>query len=612
MGCGQSVSKSKVSTKRLALPLSMIKGHADVVVIGSGYGGSTAACRAARMGLQVCVLEKGKEWPVGSFPETSLEGFKELQTNCPLPGVENKTLSHRSKLYNLVVNKDIMVFQGCGLGGGSLINGNVCMLPRDEVFLQSVWPAEFREEWKTTRLAEDVKSATEMLRPTTYPDPDGQYPVLPKVKLFSKVGASTASIADIEDYKSPKERKVGKFSKIPINVNFVYQKENHVGVEQFSCTNCGNCCSGCNIGAKNTLYMNYLPDAANHGAEIFTEVEVLYLEQIEKKKEGKEGKEEKKDEQKMETGNWLVHYRSLITGVEKIITAKYVFLGAGSLGTTEILQRSAKKGLSLSLMLGKKFSGNGDAFAFSFDGKEESSSLGRDKKSMSKLMIAPSPGACITSLLDFRGHDNLADDFVVEDCAIPNFLSSAFKGMLTLSLLPHSLKEAGEAAFETSAIDKTCPLLIMSQDSATGIISLVDDDEKNVKGISISWPGIGREESFRHVNVAAKKISKVLGGTFVPDPLWHDALGKKLITVHPLGGAGMGQNKNRGVVAHTGQVFSARRGESATTVYENLFVVDGSCVPLSLGINPLLTITMLAERTMRLFQKNQEKVKFTE
>ena len=55
-------------------------------------------------------------------------------------------------------------------------------------------------------------------------------------------------------------------------VNFDGSKPNALGIHQPACNNCGNCCGGCNTGAKNTLNMNYLPDAKAHGAQIFTEV----------------------------------------------------------------------------------------------------------------------------------------------------------------------------------------------------------------------------------------------------------------------------------------------------------------------------------------------------
>ena len=71
---------------------------------------------------------------------------------------------------------------------------------------------------------------------------------------------------------------------LDINVNFEYDNQpNHVGIEQKKCNNCGDCVTGCNHHAKNTLIMNYLPDAVNHGAEIFCETGVQYIERRDNK-----------------------------------------------------------------------------------------------------------------------------------------------------------------------------------------------------------------------------------------------------------------------------------------------------------------------------------------
>ena len=88
----------------------------------------------------------------------------------------------------------------------------------------------------------------------------------------------------------------GAFSRPPINVTFE-DKVNHAGVEQRACTLCGDCVSGCNYSAKNTVLMNYLPDAHNHGAEIFTRTLVLYVERS--------------------GDRWLVHFFTLETGQER-------------------------------------------------------------------------------------------------------------------------------------------------------------------------------------------------------------------------------------------------------------------------------------------------------
>src|SRR6476469_2876494 len=116
-----------------------------------------------------------------------------------------------------------------------------------------------------------------------------------------------------------------RFEVLPINVTF---KEppggiNHVGVEQHACNLCGNCVTGCNHRAKNTVLMNYLPDARAHGAEIFT---LAKVERVEKHERG-----------------WTVHFQVLGAGGERydappqFVRAGTVILAAGTLGSTEIL-----------------------------------------------------------------------------------------------------------------------------------------------------------------------------------------------------------------------------------------------------------------------------------
>ena len=134
-----------------------------------------------------------------------------------------------------------------------------------------------------------------------------------------------------------------KFYRPPINVNFTVEGPNHVGVEQHKCVDCGDCVTGCNYAAKNTLIMNFLPDAVNHGAEIFTEVSVRWLE--------------RKDNQ------WVVQCELLGVGREKFkapnfaVTADLVVLGAGTLGSTEILLRRRSTACHSRIGWGERFTG---------------------------------------------------------------------------------------------------------------------------------------------------------------------------------------------------------------------------------------------------------------
>ena len=95
----------------------------DVVVIGSGYGGAITAARLAQSDLNpkltVCILERGREWPVGSFPDASKELTAEIY---------NESLNPLG-LYEFDLHKDVTVIKGSGLGGTSLVNANVAIRP---------------------------------------------------------------------------------------------------------------------------------------------------------------------------------------------------------------------------------------------------------------------------------------------------------------------------------------------------------------------------------------------------------------------------------------------------------------------------------------------------
>lgn len=162
-----------------------------------------------------------------------------------------------SDLYEFIVTDDITVVQGCGLGGTSLINANVALNAEPAVFQDPSWPKEIREDMDML-MNTDRQHFVDMIKPTPYPD---NYPTLDKMERM-KDGLSEFDIEDLDKM----------FYKTPLYVTFHDTLSNHVGVPQPKCTGCGNCCGGCNVGAKNTLNMNYLPDAKAHGAELFTEV----------------------------------------------------------------------------------------------------------------------------------------------------------------------------------------------------------------------------------------------------------------------------------------------------------------------------------------------------
>ncbi len=545
---------------RLSSPIEKIQNHYKIVVVGSGYGGGITASRLARAGQEVCVLERGKEIQAGEFPNNTRTAFKEMQID-----LEGQHIGSSTGLYDFRINEDINVFVGCGLGGTSLINANVSLRPEDRVFKDKCFPQEFRND-VSSLLAEGYNRAEEMLKPTPYP---GNYPPLKKLEALKK---------SAEYLNQPFERS-------PINVNFE-EGINHVGVEQKACNLCGDCVSGCNHKAKNTVAMNYLPDAKNHGAEIYTQVSVRWIQK--------------------QDSLWLIHYQLLENGREKFdaptmfISADIVILAAGTLGSTEILLRSASRGLTLSKKLGHGFSGNGDVLAFGYNNEEEINGVGFGYFPPQEMEAV---GPCITGIIDMRSQPRLDNSIIIQEGSIPGALSgfipkmfAAVAPILTKDIdnsLVESLKEKGrelscfvKGAY-TGALKNTQTFLVMSHDEANGQIFLSEDK------VRIRWKGIGQKTHFERVDDYIRQATCALGGTKIHNPIWSNLFQKDLITVHPLGGCPMGEDASCGVVNHKGQVFSQTQGKE---VYEGLYVCDGSVIPRSLGVNPLLTISAIAER----------------
>ena len=136
------------------------------------------------------------------------------------------------------------------------------------------------------------------------------------------------------------------------------------------------------------------------------------------------------------------------------------------------------------------------------------------------------------------------------------------------------------------ALNHSQVYLVMGHDGSSG--ELVLDPMEHIR---VQWPGLKDETVFRQADRATHALTTALRGMHVPNPLWKAQLFGNLMTVHPLGGCVMGDDADKGGVNEFGQVY-ARDGR----VHEKLFVADGAIVPMSLGVNPLLTITLLAER----------------
>ena len=277
-------------------------------------------------------------------------------------------------------------------------------------------------------------------------------------------------------------------------------------------------------------------------------------------------------------------------------------MGAGSIGTTEILLRSKKLGLPMSDKVGINMSGNGDMLAFGYNTDVEVNAIGRSFPSPYKPV-----GPTISGIIDCRkNYANALDGFVIEEGAVPKALAPFFqtmletmpgnqypKGQTLVEKFKHVLAQQGSRFlgpyYKKGSIERTQVYLIMSHDSNQAILTL-----KNDKPV-LEFVGVGKSEHVQYLNGILREATEAVGGTFVQSP-FYAALGQQEITVHPIGGACMSFDGTgaHGVTNHFGEVFTGNTEET----HPGLIVTDGAVIPTALGVNPFATITALAERSV--------------
>jgi cholesterol oxidase len=566
---GHDDPPASADTDRPALsrPLHRLRDRYDVVVVGSGYGGAIAASRLARAGRSVAVLERGRELRAGDFPSTPFQALRQLQVRTGA-----RRVGRRAGLFELRTGHDLSVMVGCGLGGTSLINAGVALRPPDWVYDDVRWPTALRGRTRgPAELGPHFAAAERMLGSTPYPD---DWPAPTKLVALERAAEGVGA----------------KATRPRINVTFV-EGPNAAGVAQRACTACGDCVTGCNHGAKNTVAENYLPDAVAHGAEVYCETAVRTVRPA-------------------DGGGWLVTFttaaggRSRFEAPSSFVVADAVVLAAGTLGSTEILLRSEREGLAVSPRLGQRFSGNGDVLAFAYDvtgAPVRGIGLGRRQVTAENAV-----GPVITGMIDLTGTPGPGKGALIEEGAIPAalraFMPAAFavaadvddggSPLAFAGRLWRRLRATGGAVLDPTGgpAERSLIYLVMSDDAGDGEIRLDGD------ALEVEWPAVGDLPIFDRNADILRQASAAIGGEYVANPLWSPMLHESLVTVHPLGGCAMADDGAHGVVDHRGRVFTG----TGDDVHDGLLVADGAIVPRPLAVNPLLTISALAERAVAL------------
>ena len=513
----------------------------DVVVIGSGFGGSVAALRLAEKGYRVAVIEAGRRFEDKDFPKTSWRLSKFLY--APRLGLRGIQRIH--------VLPDVLILAGAGVGGGSLVYANTLYMPPDSYFQDKQW-ADITD-WKS-ELSPWYDQASRVLGVAENP----------------YLSPSDEAMRDVAEQMG-----VGKsFKMAPLGVHFgsgagVLEADPYfggVGPDRHGCQQCGGCMTGCRFNAKNTLPKNYLGLAEKAGVEVFPELTVERFEEL-------------------SGGMWKISARksSAWFGSKEVFFAKELVLAAGTYNTQKLLHRMRDNGLLPKI----------------------SQSLGKLSRTNSEALTAPimprnseidfSKGAAITSSFfpDANTH--------VEPVRYGK--GSNFMGLLQTLMTDGSGAKERRNLWIRSAIKNPALLLkifdVRRWSQRTVIALVMQNVDSSIKVSSkkgiFGWRLTSKNDSDKPnatyipaANEVARRIADKYGG--IAGGHVGDLISAPF-TAHFVGGCVIGKNESEGVIDPYHRVWN----------YPSLHIVDGSALTANLGVNPSLTITAQAERAFSLW-----------
>lgn len=318
------------------------------VIVGSGFGAAVTACRLAqayasspdrpatpfatgsdqmpRLRRSICVLERGRRFGSEDFPRLKLPDYltadSDMRTSRRVPEVSRLLWGIDQGLFDLRNLGKLQVVQAAGYGGGSLIYANVHLQPPAPVF--NDWPAAYRGD----AFDADFERVAQWLE--VAPLPHALRERYPKTVMLREAAERLGRVQRERSGLFYPPLAI-RFPESQASSNGGAEVENPFGRRQRACNGCGNCIIGCQQQAKNTLDLNYLAHAERLGAEVRTLCEVLRIESF----DGGEAHEAPRYE---------VVYFDHLEGAERSLLARHVFLGAGAIGTTQLLLECRQRG----------------------------------------------------------------------------------------------------------------------------------------------------------------------------------------------------------------------------------------------------------------------------
>jgi cholesterol oxidase len=542
--------------------------HFDAIVVGSGFGGSVTAYRLAEAGKRVLVLERGRPYPPGAFtrsPYRARESFWD-----PPHGLTG--------MYHYWSFKGIDALVSAGLGGGSLIYANVFIRKDERWFVHEDLDAGGYEYWPVNRADLDphYDRVEKMIGLQTFPVEHEPYASTPKTIAFKEA----ATALGLEHFHPQLAVTFANEGRPPVPGEAIVEEiPNLHGRTRTTCQMTGECDVGCNFGAKNTLDYNYLTHAKHHGAEIRTLCDVRRFEP-------------------REGGGYTVHYAALGDGAPEApptvtLTCDHLILSAGALGTTNLLLRNRSAFPGLSRKIGTRFCGNGDLLTLVLNTSKVTDGVRTPR------IVDPGYGPVITTTARIPGAEDGATGrgFYLQDAGYPQHLAWVLHAVSA----PVQIWRWRKAGFylvknwlrgtpDTDVTEQIAELMLPSELSAGGLPLLsmgrdIPDGRMYLRDgrLDLDWTREASAAYFERVRTVSRDVARVLGGRFADNPLWFL---RRVITVHPLGGAPMGRHPGEGVVDAYGNVFG----------HPGLHIADGSVMPGPTGPNPSFTIAALADR----------------
>jgi cholesterol oxidase len=463
----------------------------DAIVVGSGFGGSIAACRLAEKGAKVLVLERGRRWTPDAYPRKPGDPWT----------YDVRRPQKRNGWLDLRFFRKMIVAQAAGVGGGSLAYSSVAVEAHPSCFERG-WPPEITY----AGLKPHYDTVARVMNLQTIPD--GQ--LTERLKL-------TREAAEKLGHRD-------RFAKAPLAISFspewhyglddAFDRRqskpfvNAQGQQQGTCVHLGHCDIGCEVRAKNGLDLTYVPLAEKQGCDVRPLHVVRGIERV-------------ANGYRVEFDRIRDH--TLVRGDAR---ADRVFLAAGSLGTTELLLRARDEHRTLpklSRMLGRSWSPNANVLSMAFY-----------------------PGERVRQrfVVEDDGYPNLL---------LSALRASAGDGVV--GALGGGLREYLEQRpAADDPLSGVMLWLGAGIDAADGQLRLQRDWFPPFRRtLDLDWNPDRSRGVIEAILALHRRMTEATGGRAGSDASWR--VFRSLLTLHPLGGCRMAATPEAGVVDHLGQVF---------------------------------------------------------